>query len=335
MWKIEIAAQMKYKALIKYIVNTIKDPVFIVAFVVASLLLFFTKLDGQYTVDINIPISIEGVEIERFDDKGVSIESNNIDIGIKVKGNGYKILQTYFSHVTLPAESFISAQDSGKYVVDMSLFERLLSTELKDVEVLKVFNHTIPVKSVVRLRKEVPVRDDITMDLGGEYMQMGKTVIEPSTVWVSGSKRDLDNVEYVSTMPRLISNIESHISGTIPLRDILNVRISEKEVYYTIEVERFTEYKQKDISIQIKGYDSGERYITLPATISVTYNMTKEAYKNFKYSNITYYADVSVKDSVGSGYLGDNNYAIFHTELPTGVEIRKMSSDKVVVLKSK
>lgn len=326
---------MKYKAILTKIYRTIKDPVFIVAFVIASLLLLFTKLDGQYTVDLTIPVTIEGVEVERFNDKGVSIEENHIDVGVKVRGNGYKILQTYFSKVKVPAESFITAQDSGVYKVDMSLFERQLSNEFKDLEVLKVFNHTIPVKSVVRLRKEVPVKDNITLNLAGEYMQIGKTVLEPATVWISGSKRDLDNLNYVNTAPRLISNIESHISGAIPLQSMPNVTISEKEVYYSINVERFTEYQQNDINIQIKGYDGNERYITLPGTISVTYNMTSEAFKNFKYSNVIYYADVSVRDSSGANYLGDNKYRILHTELPTGVEIRNMSSEIVVVLKSR
>lgn len=326
---------MKYKAIVKKIYHTIKDPVFIVAFVIASLLLLFTKLDGQYTVDLTIPVTIEGVEVERFNDKGVSIEENKVDIGLKVRGNGYKILQTYFSNVKLPAESFISAQDSGVYKVDMMLFERLLSTEFKDLEILKVFNHTIPIKSVVRMRKEVPIKDNIVLNLAGEYMQIGKTVLEPSTVWISGSKRDLDNIHSVGTTPRLISNIETHISGSIPLQNIVNVTVSEKEVYYSINVERFTEYKQNDINIQIKGYEGTERYITLPGTISVTYNMTREAFKNFKYSNIVYYADISGRDSVGGNYLGDNKYRILHTELPTGVEIQRMSSELVVVLKSK
>lgn len=326
---------MQYKAILKKIYHTIKDPVFIVAFVVASLLLLFTKLDSQYTVDLTIPVTVEGVEVERFDDKGVSIEENQVDIGMKVRGNGYKILQTYFSGVKIPAESFISAQDSGVYKVDMVLFERLLSNEFKDLEILKVFNHTIPVKSVVRMRKEVPVKDNITLNLAGEYMQIGKTVMEPSKVWISGSKRDLDNITSIGTVPRLISNIESHISGSIPLQTIANVTLSEKEVYYSINVERFTEYKQNDINIQIKGYEGVERYITLPGSISVTYNMTRDAFKNFKYSNIVYYADISSRDSIGGNYLGDNKYRILHTELPTGVAIQKMSSELVTVLKSK
>lgn len=325
----------KATAVILKIYRTVKDPVFIVAFVAAALLLLFTKLDGKYTVDLTVPVTIEGVEVERFDDKGVSIEENQVDVGLKVRGNGYKILQTYFAKIKLPAESFISAPDSGVYKVDMMLFERLLSNELKDLEVLKVFNHTIPVKSVVRLRKEVPVKDNITLNLSGEYMQVGKTVFEPSTVWISGSKRDLDNIGYVNTVPRYISEIEPHITGAIPLQEIPNVTISEKEVFYSINVERFTEYNQHDINIQIKGYEGTERYITLPETISVTYNMTSEAYKNFKYSNVIYYADISRRDSLDGNYLGDNKYRILHTELPTGVEIRTMSSEVVTVLKSK
>lgn len=323
------------KKVFRFLVSKFKDPVFLTCLLIAALFLFLMKLDADYTTDVTVPVRIEGVEMERSADKDVKIQNNVVDISCRIKGKGYNLIKSHFAKVTIPSEKFVIVQDSDSYYVDMGTFENLFSNEMKDVEILRIYNKGIPLKSVVRFRKQVPVRSNINLDLSGQYMQIGQTFIEPSSVWVSGSKRDIENVTGVYTRELNIHNVEKQLSGNIPLIPIPNVELSEKEVFYSIDVERYTEFRQDNIGIQVKGHSMADDYIILPSTISVTYNMAQEAFKNGIEKGIVFYVDISNHEihDKNSTYLGNNTYLIQHTPLPEGVEIREMSADKATVLR--
>ncbi|MBE9488271.1 MAG: hypothetical protein IMY73_03710 [Bacteroidetes bacterium] len=328
---------MKYSGAIKLffskIIGRLKDPVFIIALLISSLLWLLTKLNDTYTSDVTVVVNVEGAEIENSDRNGFFVDDNEVNIGLRIRASGYNIIGTYFSNLEIPAEDFISIKDNLSYSVDMSLFERELSGKLKNVEILKLFNKTIPLRSVVRLRKEVPIKDNISLSLSGEYTLIGKPTLEPSTVWISGSKRDIENINSIQTQPYTI-NKSNKVSGNILLQSIPNIYMSEKEVFFTVTIERYTEIESKNIPIHILNPVKGEKYILLPSTIDVTYNVTENIFRNFK--NIVpkfYVCADSIKNN--KNYLGKNTYLIQNEPLPKGLEVRMKSSDRVIVLKSR
>lgn len=321
-----------------YIFSKIKDPVILVCFIISSALWLINKLNQVYVDNITIPIVVTGklanVEKDRIadDDKVYFIEC-------KFEGKGFVLFAISQTKriVVSPDEIVISQIGGGEqFEIDVSSLKKALESKFLNVNLLEVVNKRVLLQTTSFVQKKVPLVSRISIVLNGEYMQIGKTYLEPDSVIVYGAAAAVDTVKEIRTANALITNPIEYNSGYVQIPSVDNIEITPEVCSYTIMIERYTEMKYvTEIVIPSEFADSN--YVAYPSKIDVVFNVAQNIYSQFNPKNISFFVDPKSldlkKDSVE--YVGNNQFLIKHTKLPLGVDVRSITPMVITLLKTR
>ena len=320
------------KRLFGIILQYLKDPVFLICILIASFMWLLNKLNGDYTANLTLPVEMEGAV---FGDRK-SIEGNVFDMDCTVRGSGYTILSTHLMgkiRLTPNEVKWEVSKDSSLYVVNNNSLEQAIAGKLKNLSLVNMYAKRIAFQAITFERKRVPVRNRIETELEGKYMQIGKTVLQPDSVWISGDKEVIGPISYVQTHPLKLRITKNHVSGNVSVESEAGVTVEPTKVYYAIEAQRYTE-KRATVKLEIDSERFDERDFSLyPAEVTVVFNVSEGAYPDFDYQNIRFSVDV---DQPGSGTAdeGENRYTVKFSDLPEGVEVLSVEPASVIVLRN-
>ena len=105
-----------------------------------------------------------------------------------------------------------------------------------------------------RIERRLPIRSRILVLTENGYQVVGKHVLTPDSVSVSGATSIVENLDYWPTQSRTIENVTSARTVVIPLSDSLGslVDVEIEETEYRVDVQRFTE-ASRQVEIRVDG----------------------------------------------------------------------------------
>lgn len=118
--------------------------------------------------------------------------------------------------------------------------------------------------------KKVPVRPVQIISFKPQYMALEDMVTIPDSVVVYGDPARLEGIETVFTKPVAKKDLRAGIHGNVKLQVPTGVRLSHREVVYSLEVNRYVEVSTT-ARVVTRHAPAGKRLTILPSTVSVSF----------------------------------------------------------------
>ena len=197
--------------------------------------------------------------------------------------------------------------------------------DMRGVTSVKAVNNTINLSLAQRESKAfVPIIDDVIFQFDAMSGLCGNPEIKPDTVFLYGSRTELDQIDAIYAMPQTIKNIRVEGRYRVKLqpvwKDFADVYPSVESILIHIPVDTFIE-KNVTVPITFTAAKSIKRVQLYPSEIKVNYLVPKRLYDNF--SSDDFQVSVTLDDD-SSSYLTP-----VVTRFPADVRIKNMSPQKI------
>ena len=117
--------------------------------------------------------------------------------------------------------------------------------------------------------KKVPVYPAYSVSFRDQYTKVGDLMVVPDSVTLYGELRLLEHIDRVMTKPLKKTDLYSDIQGVIGLEQIPNVRLSEDQVEYSMQVSRYVELKA-DVKIETRNVPTDKEMVIVPSRVQAT-----------------------------------------------------------------
>lgn len=120
--------------------------------------------------------------------------------------------------------------------------------------------------------KKVPVKMSANITYKPQYMPLGGLRVMPDSVLIYGNKEILDGVNAVTTELVYVNNLSSKIFGKARLKPIKGVRMSTRDVDYSMDVVRYVQ-KEAVLPVRMVKTPRGVTVKVFPFNATVRYRM--------------------------------------------------------------
>lgn len=268
----------KIKSAIKATVKGKKINVFFLFLFFAFIILIFTKLSKEYTNTITFNIDKVNVPQEN-----IILNDSNAILNITLKTHGFKWLTYYFNKPKITIDFVKDVNKTNSEFIWSKSKAYLLSSKQfsKQVELLNISPDTLKFKFDINLVKKVPVilNSNIKYVQGFNISEDYK--ISPDSIEVIGPNILVSQIKNVETELLEMKNIRADIKKEVNLNLPKNnddLKFSNKKVYLTAKVEKFTEGTLK-IPITIKNIPKGKKIKYFPKFVNVSYYTSLSNFK--------------------------------------------------------
>jgi len=318
---------------VKKFISLFKDPLLLVFIIIAAVMWYLNHLNATFMNDVTVPIRVRGMSgVDRSDSDGT------FNVVCRVRGNGYTLMlmnlfPRYAAMEISASDMSVSSDpsDSAYYNVNLSSLERVIASQIKDVELVGVLNNEVRVRADRYAEKNVEIKSRIRFDRQGQYMQLGPVVLEPSSVVVKGAVRDVAAIDYIETMPVTVGEDRHDYVGMVELRRPAGVEMSVSEVKYNVDIDRFTEYSVVK-KVEVRGADGD--FVVLPSSVTVKCNVAVSRIDGIRDNGPVVYVDYGGTDPKDDdSYIGNDRYIVKIDGLTDGMGEVDISPRYVTVLR--
>lgn len=236
------------------------------------------SLQQEYEIEIEIPVKYKNVPPD------ISFaETPPQTIAVKVKDRGSVLLNYSFGRTFAPIEANMKTQSeakNGRLVISRKNIESDIKKQLIATTSLVGFEpQQIDAAYSKRVKKELPVQFDGTVQTSAGFKLAGDIVISPHDVSVYASDIVLDTLKEVKTVFTEIKKGNKTVTRTIQLQKIDGTTFDPASVSVTIPIEEYTE---KTLEIPVVCTDLPSRYIlrTFPSVVKVNCSVPLSRFKN-------------------------------------------------------
>ncbi len=266
-----------------------------------SLLWLFTQFSKKYTQEVAVRIEYTNIPTDRLLDA-----ASDDTIRMTLHGNGFRLM-TY--QWTSPALVFDMQKASRvrepNYFFGLDQKDQLLLNKLNfDGKILAIEKDTLWAHVDTKLEKKVKVRLQSTLTYAAGYGSDYGVVLSEDSVRVSGPKRIVDTLQFVTTeilqLEELNANQDTELAlekSTLPD----GVVLQRDKVYARIEVSKFTEGSQ-EIPITLINVPADKEVKIFPKVVTVVYRVALQRYHEITPRDFRVIADYK-KGSENSAYL--------------------------------
>lgn len=118
--------------------------------------------------------------------------------------------------------------------------------------------------------KKVPVQPVCSVEYAPQYTSAKGVQMIPDSVLVYGEPFHLESIERAYTKPFVLRGLKDPARGVIRLEQTKEVRLSQDEVEYKVDVERYVEISTT-VQVRTRNVPSGRTLTVYPSTAKVTY----------------------------------------------------------------
>lgn len=176
------------------------------------------------------------------------------------------------------------------------------------------------------LRDEVvlPVRSRVTVHPAEGFAVSGADTVTPGHVKVSGPRAALNNLEYISTEPRTLTDVRSDFDLQVGLmaEGVFGVTVTPAEATYRVSVTAIKRRTLKEIPIAALNAPDGKVTI-LPSTVTVAFSGPATDINALSVEAISATVDLRSVDSAGR--------ALVSVSAPMSLSIDSVSDSMVTV----
>lgn len=236
----------------------------------------FMQFSKTYEEILRIPISYS--EIPK--DKIISGEKKHLEVRLEDTGFALAWISLFKNRINinlseLPAdddEIIFSTRENALKISDK------LGVNLGDIDFL---TDTLKIPFRQKETKRVPVVPRVKISFKPGYGTADSLRISPDTIMVSGPKNSLDSLQLLTTKDLKLKDVDKNLSGTVAIdsSNLDNITLYDKEVTYSLSVEKFTEGKL-EVPIFLVNAPENMDLVIFPKTTSVIFQVSLENYKN-------------------------------------------------------
>lgn len=264
--------------------------VFLFAYVIALILWFLVNLSRPFTLTVNIPVELGQLPPKKA--LSTPLPSHAI---VNFSGEGWKLISLYHN----PPPVRIDPVQG-----DMNFYDivREQMNAFAGVNVIKVLPAVINIHLEKRVIKKIPVVSNVKVQTKSQFEIIGKPIITPDSVVISGARSVVDTIKSWQTDKISLNDVRGKIDKEINLTPPPGlIRMSASKVRFEANVQEFTEGESK-VSIQTTDLPKGQQITYSPTIITVKYNVPIDEYEKSQeivpFSAYVSYKDV-LKDTTG------------------------------------
>ncbi|MFA5850639.1 MAG: hypothetical protein WC833_12260 [Bacteroidales bacterium] len=241
------------------------------AFIIWSIHKLSADYSAYLTYRVHISTNLQGRASDAL--------SNNL-LTIKGRSSGFYILQQRY----LKGDESIYIQVNRRLLKANSSSSDeyfLLSSDIRD-KLGESFGENLAIENFSvdtlffnfprQVNKKVTIASKYSASYKSQHMATGKIKFNPDVITIYGDYSLIEKIDSIFTIPQRFQNLEESINGVVDLEEIPEIRLSQKEVYYSLEVERYIE---KSIIVRAKVINTPEdKEVSLfPEEVKMTYRV--------------------------------------------------------------
>lgn len=242
--------------------------VFLLFFILSTLLWFLYKTSQWQEVHLDVPIVYNGIPA------GVQMDSslpNHLVATFQDKGSSlfFYLLGQKLPPITIDLSHHFSTNENGKIFLLTRYYEKEVISHLRSsAGSLSLSPDTLVVSYMKLYAKRLPVRFSGNIQLARQFMFSDTIQLMPKEVEVFGAKNVLDTMTAIYTVPVLLKGIKDSIHVKCRLNVSSSLRVDPPFVFLRALVEPFTE-KTIDVPIAAINLPKNLLLRTFPASVKV------------------------------------------------------------------
>lgn len=118
--------------------------------------------------------------------------------------------------------------------------------------------------------KKIPVQKVLKISFAPQYMSTGPMKLQPDSIAIYGEASKLENINQILTRPLELKDLKASAHGKVKLDNPSGLRLSDEEVVYSIDVQRYVEL-ESEVKIRTRNVPHGMELSVLPSTAKVKY----------------------------------------------------------------
>lgn len=246
---------------------------FVLSLLLALSVWFLHNMSQSYSANLNynvrINTTIQGHDISALSENKIVAKSYATGFYIlkqrRKSENGVLLIDLN--------SKYLHKKEQGVYALATSDLEYVISqSDMDDYGIRDVLSDTLIFNINIPSHKRVPIKLNSTLTFKSQYMLSSEISTNPDSIIVYGDDRYLQEINSVSTRHFKHNSLSEGVVGSVKLVEIPNVRFSQDEIYYDIEVERYVE-RSREITIDVINLPAGKELHVLPSVASLTYRI--------------------------------------------------------------
>lgn len=236
---------------------------------IAIVIWLLTNLSKTYSGVLTIPVVAE-CNLQGYS----NLSSNSALLSARCRTSGYRLLNESSRKSRRPVRITVDRGDlrhgkGDRFFITGNAMNNYAQT---------VFGAEAPVEALItdtlffvfpaENHKKVPVHFNGDFSYRSQYMASTSLRLVPDSVTVYGEQTRLDLVEHVSTAPLVLDDVHESQHGTVRLRRIKGVRMSDMEVSYELPVTRYVELRS-ELPLAVQGVPAGRHLQVFPSKATV------------------------------------------------------------------
>ncbi len=272
---------------------------FVIFIGIATFIWFLWTLEKEYTTIISNPIEFVNLPNEL-------VLANKLPekIQMEVTGRGFALLRHNWdiskSRLKVDFKTLYQGENDAldNQIITLSLqtVKTRLSTQLTNIDVNTIIPDAVSFKFAKMIKKMVPVKADLDLQIEKQYMVKGEISITPDSVELLGPSTILDTITAIMTAPLKLKKVDRNIQRNLSLQQVHDkVSFTNKRVQIEIPVEQYTE---KTMEVPVFAYNVPDSMLlkVFPASVKLTFRVIVSEFENIQAENFNlgvYYNQVS------------------------------------------
>jgi len=263
---------------LKYIRNNIYSKnvgIFLIFLFLSSVFWLLNQLEENYVTSVAYPVKYTNPPPNK-----VFVGELPSRVKLEIEGDGFKIMEYKIGKEIMPIELDVNSyalspndkQGRLDYYITTNSVKTQISKQLgSSVNILDISPDSLFFEFAEQSKRKVPVKPDISYELGTQLMLKGGIELSPDSITVSGPDKIIDTIHSVKTKKEEIGVINKDFSFITGLEEIhTRVDYSTKQTRVFIPVERFTEGNLEK-KINVKNEPDSIQVRTFPRNVNITY----------------------------------------------------------------
>ena len=202
-----------------------------------------------------------------------SVSAGRAEITARCRATGYKVIKAYLrsgKNVEIPFRQLDMKHKEGDiyYVMPSDLKDYAHLIFGPEVTVEYFLSDTIFFRFPYENFRKVPVIPITAITYKDQFMAEEQLTVTPDSVMVYGEPFRIENLNAVYTRPINYTDLSEDVSGVVKLERLKNVRISESEVGYKLNVRRFVEIT-RSVPVTVVNVPSDKTLHVYPPVVEV------------------------------------------------------------------
>lgn len=250
----------------------------------------FVQFSKQYSVIIDVPVQYVNVPLNKL-----LTEDNPEALELRMENSGFKI--AWFSLFPPTFKIDIAKTEEA----DGQLYYRTVDNRVAIQNQLDIdFDKSQFLKKVISIgfeqRKEkiLPVFSEIKVEFAVGYAAVDSVKLATDSIKVSGPDNILDTLNRLNTVGMTLKNVKSDLSGIVAIdkSGLAQVSLYQKEVGYTLEVDKFTEGKVR-VPLELINVPQGVNVVIFPKKVLLFFQVNLQDFNKVTASDFRVVCDFS------------------------------------------